>query len=869
MFDRAAMNTAMLKHKDTRGVLPDALLLLRRYIFFSLLNLLAVASLFAGTTGILRGRVLDKESNRALPGVNVTLVGTTLGTITDAEGSFQINDIRAGLYSVQLSLLGYKKTVFEKVAIIPDLRTQLDVSLEPSPIELQAVEITYQRPLIQKDQAATAYSIGEIKLEKLPVTAFRDVLSLQPGTTIEGNVRGGKSNEVVFLVDGLPVQDVIGGGLGTELPKSSITGMTIYTGGYEAEYGNALSGVVNVVTKTGTDRQTLGVRLERDSWLPQSVNKQQDRASELEISASGPLVEDKLSYFTANTFTLSDTRWWQDLQYYFYSPMMEEASGFGKVEYITSSTTRLSAQGIYSHRKWHDYEFSWRFNLGGLPIRERNSYRAALMFTNTLSDKTSLTASLSTFYNRSRIGNPIGADVELVPYEYDFYLRYVLTGQRYWWADTRQHVYTLKADLNSQIGRFHLLKGGFEFNQYVISSDLLKFEPQTTYFGKPVVDAPLLNYSNTYRYWPRSGSVYLQDKLELEKDGSNLSVGVRWDFLDPTAERPVVEFVPTNPNEYQERIVGSTKARFKHQFSPRVGFSSPLTPDVFFFANVGRYFQYPLFNYLYSGINPAQLRTGTRNVLTGNPDLEPERTLAWEIGIKHSIGDNYVGSVTFFKKEFQNQIDTKTLIPFDSKAGGDYGFASYVNNAAANATGLELVLSRERDEDLSGSISYSYMITEGVSEYADQTINYAQWGFPLAHQTFPLSWDQRHTVKVDVEARIVWGVTANVIVMYNSPRPYTYYPTRDGFTPADSSLAFLPNNERMQENLFVNLKISRQIELSSTNHTALSLYADIRNLLNRSNVRWVDSNGRIGGELEDPGAYYDLRRVKVGAKIEF
>jgi outer membrane receptor protein involved in Fe transport len=256
-------------------------------------------------------------------------------------------------------------------------------------------------------------------------------------------------------------------------------------------------------------------------------------------------------------------------------------------------------------------------------------------------------------------------------------------------------------------------------------------------------------------------------------------------------------------------------------------------------------------------------------VLTGNPDLEPERTVSWELGFKHGISENIVGSITYFKKTFKNQIDSKTLIPFDSKSAGDYGFASYVNNAEADATGLEFVLSRERDERLSGSISYSYMVTEGVSEVADQTINYAQWGFPLAARPYPLSWDQRHTVKMDAEIKLPFEIQSNLIVLYNSPRPYTYFPTRDGFTPLNPSKSFIPNNRRMKDVVFVNLKLSRQFVLGDASHYLLSVYADARNSFNTENVRWMDSSGRIGGELEDPGAYYDPRRVRVGARLEF
>lgn len=847
---------------------------IQRSLELSLIALFVVHALGShahsrGITGILEGRVVDRRTKEALVGVNIIIIGQNLGGSTDAEGSYQIKNIRAGVYDVRFSIVGYKTVVMKQVTILPDLRTRMDVQMEQTAIELEVIEVRAERPLIQRDLAATAYSIGEIKLEKLPISAFKDVLTLQPGTTVEGNVRGGKTHEVVFLVDGLPVQDVIGGGLGTNLPRSSISGLTIHTGGFEAEYGNALSGVVNVITKTGGNQHKLSVRLERDNWLPESVNKQVDKATEVEVSAGGPILGERMSYFTANTLLAQDTRWWQDFEHFFSSPVSQELSGFAKVEYVASTDLRLTLQGIYSLRKWRDYEFSWRFNLSGLPTRSRDSYRLAFVLSHTLSQNSYYTLSLSRYFHGARIGEGSKEELSLQPYEYDFYLQYVLRGSRNWWADTRQTVYTLKGDFTTQINKTHLFKVGFELNQYDIFSDLAKYEPQTTYFGKPIVDAPLLNYSNSYNYQPRSGSVFVQDKIELVKDGSNMSIGLRWDFLDPTAERPLVEFIPTSPSEYLQVVKGTTRASVKHQFSPRISFAGPVSPTSFFFVNFGHYFQYPLFDYLYSGINPAQLRLGAKNVLAGNPDLEPERTVAWEIGFKYGLSEHLVASVTYFKKNTKNQIDAKTLIPFDSKSAGDYGFASYVNNAEAYSSGIEFLISRERDERFTGSLSYSYMTTEGVSEYVDQRINYAQWGFPLAVKPFPLSWDQRHTVKADADLKLPWDIQANVIILYNSPRPFTYFPTRDGFTPSDTSRVLVPNNARMQHVVFFNTKLSRQFALDTEKRYLLTIFADIRNLINRKNVRWYDSSGRIGGELGDPSAYYDPRRTRIGVRLEF
>jgi outer membrane receptor protein involved in Fe transport len=456
----------------------------------------------------------------------------------------------------------------------------------------------------------------------------------------------------------------------------------------------------------------------------------------------------------------------------------------------------------------------------------------------------------------------------LDPYQYDVFLKYIVSGSRIWWGDTRQNVYTLKGDLTWQPLANHLVKMGVTLNQYDTFSDVVKYEPQTTYFGKPIPDAPMLNYSNTYDYWPRSGCVYIQDKIQIVEDGSNASFGLRWDFLDPTVERPIVEYIPTTPTEYTRQIMGKAKSSLKQQFSPRISLAIPVNPQTFLFFNIGYYIQFPLFDYLYSGLNPVQLRQGTKNVLAGNPDLEPERSSLWEAGLKQTLQGDAVLSVTCFAKQMTNQIDAKTLVPFNSRYAGDYGFASYVNNASANAYGLEIVLGRERNERLAGSISYTYMVTDALSEYADQNINIAEWGFKLAPLSYPLSWDQRHSVKGDFDFKVFDQIQSNIVILYNSPRPYTYFPTRDGYTPLDTSKLLVPNNGRMEDFFTINWKVSTSFKLSGLNGITATLYADIRNLLNRKNIKWMDSNGRVGGELRDPGAYYDPRRVKVGLRVD-
>ncbi len=840
---------------------------MRALFRYFLMLLVCSYRLVGGTTGILEGKVVDKESKEPLIGVSVVIVGTTTGAATDEKGFYQISNVPAGTYDIRFSNVGYQQMLYHGVVVRADLRTRVNIEMTQTAVQLGIMEVSAERPLIEKDVTSTNFSVNSSLVEHLPVRSVQDIISLFPSVTAEGNVRGGKTTEVVYMVDGLPMQDVVGGGIGTPLPKSSITELSIQSGGFEAEYGNALSGVVNIVTRRGSDTYSSVIRLERDNWLGDGFSKQTNHFTETELTLSGPIVRERAHFFTANTLQLSDTRWWQDMDRFFPSPNSKEFSGLSKVDLTVSPRVRLTLQTVYSTKKWRDYEWSWRFNLSGLPKEFRASDRTSAILSHTLSDKLHYTFTLSYYTLHSHIGEDDKASIPLTPYEYDFFLEYVVKGSRAWWADTKQKMYTGKGDLVFQPNPRNVMKFGFEYNQYDIFNDVLKFEPQTTYFGKVLPDEPQLNYSSAYHYHPRTGALYLQDKLEVEADGAVVNLGFRWDFLDPRSQRPVVETVAPDSasGQTQTEVTRYVPASLKQQLSPRMGLSFPMMWNMVLVMNYGHYFQFPLFDYLYSGTNPQQLKNGV-SVLVGNPDLKPERTHAWEVGVKYGLDEKTLLSVTYFKKEFIDQIDSKTFLSSKSRLAGDFGFAEYVNNAFANAEGLEIVLSRIRDQHFSGSLAYSLMRTEGVSDYVNQGINLEQWGFPVLNEPYPLSWDQLHTIKLALDARLPFDVNCNLIWSFNSGRPYTYFPTSNGFTPVDSTTAFLPNNARLPSNSTMNLKLTKRLAFSDA--ISLSFYADLRNVFNAANVRWSDANGRIGGQLGDPSAYYEPRRITIGVRYE-
>ncbi|NQT27446.1 TonB-dependent receptor [candidate division KSB1 bacterium] len=841
---------------------------MRRSIYFISLFILFANILLAGVTGRLEGVIRAKSTNTALMGAEVILLETGQGTAVAQDGFYQIHNVRAGTYQVQVRMMGYRPITFTNIQILADRKTKLNADLEESPIELDAVEIRAERPLIQTDVTGTTVDLAGAQIAELPIDDFQDALSLQAGTTFDGHVRGGKVREVIYLIDGMSAQDWVQGGSGMDLPMSAVSQMSIQTGGVNAEYGNALSGIVNVITTTGSDEVNVVFRADKDDLLG---GTQVDHAVEAEGSISGPVIKRKLHYFVAARALLTDTRWWQDMQHFHDSPLREEFSGLAKLDLQITPGLHLSAQCLATQNLWKNYEFSWRFNLVGLPSQQRDAIRPALIWTHTLSPKTFYSLTLSHYMLHTKIGEGNAEDVEPIPYAYDFFLQYILSGNRVWWADMRQQTSSMQAQITSQVHPYHQVKAGADLQYFNVDYAVLKMEPQLSYFGKPLVSEPMLNYSSSYHYFPKSGSVYIQDKIEAGRDRSVINLGIRYDFLDPGASRPAVELIPTGQDEYEEQVTEWIPSSIKSHFSPRVGFSFPLSDKAFFFVNYGHYFQYPLFQYLYTGLNNVDLRNGV-TVMRGNPDLLAERSHAWEISARTQLFENVVGSITYFQKETFDQIDTKTFVPSNSRIAGDYGFAEFVNNPYANANGFEFVLEREKGRWIRGHVSYTFMTAKGLSETEDQGINYAQWGFPVARHPFYLSWDQRHSLKADMHVDLPWDFSTDMIFQISSGRPYTYYPSKDGFTPEIPTDRFLPNNRRMPGTKFINIKVKKDFIVTMQHPLSpekVTLYFDGRNLTNEKNVLWMDSSGRIGGELGDPSAYMYPRRMAWGIVLRY
>jgi len=824
------------------------------------LLLLCKMNLEAGTTGILKGQVTDYNTKQPLVGVNIVLVGTKYGAATNDQGKFVVYHIPAGVYQVKATMIGYQPYIIENVRIIMDLKTEIGIALIEVALEIdKEIVVTAERPLIQKDVTGTMHSVGSQKMIELPVDSYREVVALQPGVTHDMHIRGGRINEVLYLVDGMPIQEAMVGGFGSEIPQASVAEMTVQTGGFNAEYGNAMSGIVNIVTKTGGTSHQFLARLVDDRIGMEKSNKR----SELELLVSGPIYRQKIGYFLSSNIIISDTRWWQDLSQYFSSPMEKNLNFVGKINFNITNNFKFVTQAIYSNWDIKDYEYRWRYNLQGLPPKSKTSLRLSGTFTHTLSPRVFYSLNFSRYHVVHKLGKGDKNDVEsMEPFQYELpWYYFVFCGNRLWWQDATEISYLAKGEFTAQYQPISQLKLGFEFQHFTLENDLVKYEPQKSFWGKPLLEAELLNFSSYYQYRPYQGALFIQNKVD--NDIVVMNLGLRYEFLNPCAQRPVVEWIPVSGEDYEQEIKSWAPASFKSQLSPRIGFSFPITKNDFFFINYGFFFQVPMFDYMFTGLN-YDLKKGVK-ALYGNPDLRPERTRAIELSYKRTFWDTWMASFTYFNKDISGLVDTKTFLASDSKAEDD-GFSQFVNLAGGSSNGIELLVEKKYGDLFSGKISYTYMKAKGLSGSIDQGLNYFVWGFAVPNEEFYLSWDQRHTFVGDIFVGVPQKTGMNLIWRWHSPRPYTYYPSRTGYVP-DSSIEMVPNNTRMKTNSYVDVKFFKNWEI--TRNLALMTYVDIRNLFDKYNVIWIASDGRIGGELGDPSAYDIGRRVNIGIKISF
>ncbi len=206
----------------------------------------------AQNVGRIAGSVTDAATGDPLPGVNVTVVGTTLGAATDIEGQYYILNVPPGRYAVRASMIGYQPVVVEDVVVHADRTTQVNFSLSEAALEIGEIVVQAVRPDVERDKTATSHIVRFDEVQAVPgMRNISDVLALA-ADVIDGHFRGGRQGEEYYTLQGMGIVNPLDNSSAFMPIMSAVEEVEVITSGFSAQYGNAQSGVVRISMKEGS-----------------------------------------------------------------------------------------------------------------------------------------------------------------------------------------------------------------------------------------------------------------------------------------------------------------------------------------------------------------------------------------------------------------------------------------------------------------------------------------------------------------------------------------------------------------------------------------------------------------------------------------
>ena len=867
----------------------------------------------AGDTGKISGTIRDKKTGEALVGATVAVKGTTLGASTDVNGFYYILRVPPGTHDVQVRLVGYNTVTVKDVRVQIDLTTEVSVSMDQSTVEMGEVTVTAEQKLVQKDVTSTRRTVSRETIRETPgMESATDIFKLQAGTIVSAvppalkladgsqlqvrdqslkdvHIRGGRGGEILYMVDGMPVTHPIYGGRSVvDLNLIDVESVELLTGGFNAEYGQAQSGVVSINTRSGGETYKGGVEYNTDRWGGFGGSENTDYGAayiggpepitQRLLPALGISVPGELTFFLSGNYTLTNTpydnhRNRSPLEIVFINATERqdnERNLNGKLNWDITGQHRLALSYHGSWKNWSDFDWLWRDYPNNTPDWMRNNYSANLSFNHVLSKSTYYTLNFgylgvifkgsrngmnpSQYWTRDTSGNLVSTiqapAVDPLTGFYD------PQGTDAVWRDDNTKTYTFKGDFTSQVHPAHLIKTGVEARYNDLSYiDLPDAATKLSRYGAgidsipPPGPYPLLGQNRwVFQVKPITAAAYFQDKFELEY--LVLNIGVRMDMLYLGKQ------VMQDDWKYLWERATGLKANWKstiYKVSPRFGVSFPISERTVLFFSYGHFNQLPDLQYYY--------RDPYSGAVVGNPGLDFEQTILYEFGFTHQLFEDLVIDIKSYAKDISKQVGS-TLV------SGREGLpvSLFDNKSYGRARGLEFELTKSYSNYFSATLTYTLQWASGYTSSAFDDYIRSQTSLPYPIRETPVDWDVRNqiifqgTVMAPVnqhpsvfgfELPDDWNLT--VLFRYSTGSPYT---------PGDASLNPVDAQRRAMTAIgpvtsSTDLKFEKGFTVGGIR---LALTIDIFNLFNEHNVQTLDPGYGFNTWTGRPYRYGDIQK---------
>ncbi len=868
----------------------------RHAIFIVTLLLIFSGCLAAQTTGKIAGLIKDKDSGEALQGANITVEGAYLGASTDEDGAYYILNVPPGTYTVVVEMLGYKTVRIEDVRVSVNRTARVSSELVSSAVEGDEVIVTADRVAVKKDQTSSIRNVSSDQIDILPVQTVAEVIALQPGV-VDGHFRGGRKDEVSYLIDGIQVDEAFERrGQSMSVETDAVAEVEVITGIFNAEYGNAMSGVVNAVTKDGGNQSDFSIfanaenyYTSRDDIFTGLDNGDINRSTDVRASVSGPLLRNRLTFFATTRYQefnghlngirrfniddFSDFRIdpntvscalenLNPLEPWYYSeatgdgaivPMNTENafSFFGKLSLRPVNSMKMSLSYSRNDGEKQRYEHRFRFNPDARYTDHTTADRFAFQFNHAVTK--SAFYELKASYVDNRFGRYAYEDLNDSRYIHDRYAQtdgtnFLTGGQEKDYNIRSLKDLSAKLDFIWQLNKEHSIKTGIQFISHEL--DQLSAGLRNEFFTESFVNDCVYDSINHQVIFPNYRAELLPDSTI---------------FTDIYNVRPY-EFAAylQDKMEFDEMVI-NLGVRLDY-FNPNSVFPSQLrnpANQLDFPDNPERQSSYPnaeaeiqfspRFGLSYQLGDRALLRFAYGHffqmpplyaLYQNNNFLVPPNDFGVEMGntqinaqktIQYEIGlwQELMDGMSLEVAVFYRDIyDLLSAVVITTYNQIQYGLFS--NKDYGNARGLELKYEYIQKEFFA-SVNYTLQYTRGNADDPTFTFDRAGSSIDPVNRLIPMSWDQRHTLNMTLSYRRQrYGAT--VTTYYNSGLPYTWSPL------PESRLALinlLPNNNHKPSNTRTDL--TAFWNLINRNNYNIRLTMLVNNLFDNLNEFGVNS----------------------------
>lgn len=944
-------------------------------IGYLLFTLCLISSGFAQTKGTIKGRVLDAETKEGLPAVNVIVKGTYLGAASDMEGNFTIQNVSPGDFTLQFSMIGYTMVQKTGVKVTAGEVTEVEVELSSTVLALgQEVIVIGEKPLFNIDETSSRRTLTSAEIEKTTLKNVKDIVASQVGvvkTDDEIHIRGGRTYENAFLLDGISVQDPLSGtGFGLRLSTDAIEEVEIITGGFNAEYGQAMSGIVDVKTKEGSEDFHASISYKRDNLglfdkdtpvigglsrnSPNSFNTDilemsmygPEPVTQLLLPALGVKLPGALYFFVNGYMFISDdfTKISADQLYSstFYGQkfaprQMNNWSGMTKFTWRIDPSRKLifsfnqsvsinqNTQSLQTNLEYvppgPGYPYEYEKNLDNFNTFTHLNNQFSLHWTQTISNKTFYEVKLSRYFanlrsdHKGRLWSEYQEPKDIVTQPIQYYFSedsasiYVIPGDGFWdygnshtWHDHYVEDYTLKFDISSHRSDRHKMKAGIEMNY----REMQLIDIYRPWFGELGLN------NDIYKVYPNFGAAYIQDNITFR--GLIANLGMRFDYwfpgeyVDNAVDDPeIITISEANRQAYKDNTYSLFGHRWKGRLSPRIGVSHPITDNQMLFFSYGHFSKMPRPQFVYAKLGKYSSKSTFQKF--GNPNLNPETTVAYELGLKHKFTENDVFTITTYYRDIFDYVTTVSFRGTGRLAGRS--FITYMNLDYSRSRGVEVEYKKRAGRYFTGSFSFSYSIATGKSSNPDDALLVAQGGLdekPITENF--LIWDRpvqgaaslNFFIPKDNAPNIFgwklpdhWNI--NFRVTLQSGKRYTpyyftgnYIESGNALRPEYRSDIDNPYSEIADYWMWTDLNFEKYFKIAGLN---LTFSVEVLNLFNRKNSNIINPvTGRayeygdatpngwndplypdVQAPLDpypyNPARYLNPRNIKLGFKVRF